>query len=91
MRLTTSRYYTPSGRSIQAQGIEPDINIIQKKMKTTKNNTYISESNLPGHLSESDSNVEKKDDNKKISDIYETDYQLARAVDLLHAISVIRK
>ncbi|NDF12761.1 MAG: S41 family peptidase [Proteobacteria bacterium] len=51
IRLTTSRYYTPSGKSIQAKGITPDIVVEQGKLETVtaaiKNTT---EANLPGHL-----------------------------------------
>ncbi len=49
MRLTTARYYTPSGRSIQAKGIEPDIVIEQAKIETIKSER-ISESDLRGAL-----------------------------------------
>ena len=49
MRLTTARYYTPSGRSIQAKGIEPDIMIEQAKIETIKSER-ISESDLRGAL-----------------------------------------
>ena len=91
MRLTTSRYYTPSGRSIQAQGIEPDIFVPQSKIEVSQRN-YISEANLSGHLtdkSQDDDNAVS--DSKYIEDLYQTDYQLARAVDLLSAIKVISK
>jgi carboxyl-terminal processing protease len=51
IRLTTARYYTPSGISIQAKGIEPDILVEQAKVETVKNEgTQISEASLPGHL-----------------------------------------
>lgn len=49
MRLTTARYYTPSGRSIQAKGIEPDIVIEQAKIETIKSER-ISEADLRGAL-----------------------------------------
>ncbi len=51
MRLTTARYYTPSGRSIQAKGIEPDIIVEQAKVETLKTGyTPMAESDLPGAL-----------------------------------------
>ena len=91
MRLTTSRYYTPSGRSIQAKGIKPDIYVTQSKLKAAEKSNYvIAESSLPGHLSKSDNKKDNKSNHKEIKDMYETDYQLARAVDLLHAISVLK-
>ena len=50
LRLTTARYYTPSGHSLQAQGIAPDIEVLQDVPKDTAVQTPRSESNLPGHL-----------------------------------------
>jgi carboxyl-terminal processing protease len=49
MRLTTARYYTPSGRSIQAKGITPDILIEQAKIETIKSER-VAESDLRGAL-----------------------------------------
>jgi carboxyl-terminal processing protease len=51
IRLTTARYFTPSGRSIQARGIEPDVEVLQVAPDQLKNNeSPKSESALPGHL-----------------------------------------
>ena len=51
MRLTTSRYYTPSGRSIQAEGIEPDIEVKQAKIEYVEQNKYYrNEAGLSRHL-----------------------------------------
>lgn len=51
MRLTTSRYYTPSGRSIQAEGIEPDIEVKQAKIEYVEQNKYYrNEAGLTRHL-----------------------------------------
>jgi carboxyl-terminal processing protease len=51
LRLTTARYYTPSGRSIQAQGIAPDIEVLQDVPKEVATQAQTrSESSLPGHL-----------------------------------------
>jgi carboxyl-terminal processing protease len=51
MRLTTARYYTPSGRSIQAKGIEPDIEVIQELPEELKGKLdTASEASLRGHL-----------------------------------------
>ena len=49
LRLTTARYYTPSGRSIQAEGITPDITVLQNVPKNLQG-VEVSEANLPGHL-----------------------------------------
>lgn len=50
MRLTTARYYTPSGRSIQAKGIDPDIIVEQAKIETISSAEDIHEADLPGAL-----------------------------------------
>src|SRR6266568_1724762 len=51
LRLTTARYFTPSGRSIQAKGITPDIQVLQDLPENLKGRTdSIAESNLRGHL-----------------------------------------
>lgn len=50
IRLTTARYYTPSGTSIQAKGIEPDIAVKQAKLETLNPSINISEAVLKGHL-----------------------------------------
>ena len=71
LRLTTARYYTPSGVSIQATGIVPDITVEQAKLESVKNSsTTFSEASLPGHLvndqvaSDADAKTDKKDDKK---------------------------
>ena len=86
MRLTTARYYTPSGRSIQAEGIEPDIIIEQEKLEANDNQRQLTrESDLRGAL-DNDSKVEnKKSDSQKDAEKKE-DYQLDRAIDLLRGI-----
>ncbi|MGM0562337.1 MAG: S41 family peptidase [Pseudomonadota bacterium] len=50
MRLTTARYYTPSGRSIQAKGIEPDILVEQARLEKLDNGRIRREEDLPRHL-----------------------------------------
>ncbi|MBL6664571.1 MAG: S41 family peptidase [Rickettsiales bacterium] len=89
LRLTTSLYYTPSGKSIQAHGIEPDIELANATIEEQK--TYqSSEADLNGHI---EVRIKEYADNKdKISDdnleLYQKDYQLARAVDLVRGVSV---
>jgi carboxyl-terminal processing protease len=52
LRLTTARYYTPSGRSVQEQGIEPDIDVAQltADQKPSDKSPFLSEAELGGHL-----------------------------------------
>ncbi len=54
MRLTTARYYTPSGTSIQAKGIVPDIRVEQARIESLENGRGRSEADLRGHLQGSD-------------------------------------
>ncbi len=88
MRLTTARYYTPSGRSIQAEGIEPDIIIEQATLTEDEVRKITKESDLRGAL-----NNDSKVDNKTLdAEDEETDekkdYQLDRAIDLLRGIII---
>ena len=94
LKLTTARYYTPSGRSIQASGIEPDMIVKNIKFDVKQNNNMgnglIKESDLTGHL---DSEVTKngsnqKKDNISNSSLVETDYQLYEALNVLKGLSI---
>ena len=90
IRLTTARYYTPSGKSIQAKGIEPDIFVPQSKLEVLETSNERKESSLRGHLDEKDSDTEKTK-NEDISETENTlkdDYQLNRAIDLINSINV---
>ncbi|GHU02319.1 peptidase S41 [Alphaproteobacteria bacterium] len=98
IRLTTARYYTPSGRSIQAKGIEPDIEVKQATIEEQKS-SYIAESEyanaLDGGKAVKDKDTGKKDAKKadaaaKDKDGKEPpyDYQLERAIDILRGIAV---
>lgn len=84
MRLTTARYYTPSGRSIQAKGIEPDIIVEPAKVEEV-NVRRVRESDLRGAL---DNNKEKKDEEKEEEEKKPVDYQLSRALDLINGLSL---
>jgi carboxyl-terminal processing protease len=137
MRLTTSRYYTPSGKSIQAEGIVPDIAVDAAKLEpldsaaAKDSKKFYSEANLRKHLSgdkkpaatgekaapekapeapsnkddakdkgaadQDKDNKDKKKDKKQLAakteeqQLYDKDYQLARALDLLRGIYIYRK
>lgn len=82
MKLTTARYYTPSGRSIQAVGIEPDIVVEQATLQTVEERS-IRESDLPGAL-----DVGANGDDERAETVALEDYQLERAIDLIHGISL---
>ena len=95
LRLTTALYYTPSGKSIQAHGIEPDILVETATItKEEPNGLRDAESDLKGHLKaqiEEEIQTAKKgqikDDN---FELYAKDYQLARAIDLIRGLSVYK-
>lgn len=98
MRLTTARYYTPSGRSIQAKGIEPDILAQPARIENLKGAEGWHESDLNGALdnnkadksktAKSKDKAEPETQEEKEKKAAEQDYQLARAIDLLHALFV---
>ncbi|MEZ5690989.1 MAG: S41 family peptidase [Rickettsiales bacterium] len=97
IRLTTARYYTPSGHSIQNKGIIPDIEVKPAKIEPIKINDKIrSEDKLRKRLEnlqdkKKDKNDKKSDDEKLSSDNDESnvdDFQLQRAIDLIHGINV---
>ncbi len=90
IRLTTARYYTPSGKSIQATGIEPDIYVPQSKLEVLENINERKESNLRGHLDEKNKSSTKpeKENLSEEEDKIKSDYQLNRAIDLIKSINV---
>lgn len=98
-KLTTSLYYTPSGRSIQATGIEPDIEVpwvAIKKVTAAKEMLRISERDLKGHLAngngkkESKKKAEKDITSGKMQERLSKDVQLQRALDVLKAMYVVQ-
>ena len=95
LKLTTARYYTPSGRSIQASGIEPDMivkNIKFDLKKDIQNNGLIKESDLSGHLDNKKSNDdEEKEENINNALLIENDYQLYEALNVLKGLSIYLK
>ncbi|MBR1605729.1 MAG: S41 family peptidase [Alphaproteobacteria bacterium] len=88
MRLTTARYYTPSGRSIQAKGIEPDVLVKPAKVEVIENEYERSEAELKNAL-KNDTLADNKSNQKAQNDNeLENDYQLSRAVDLVKALGI---
>ena len=88
LRMTTAKYFTPSGRSIQKTGIEPDIVVEERELKKADNKKISREEDLKGAL-KNPSNKDKKEEkeNKEKSDEIE-DFQLSRALDLVRGISL---
>ncbi len=104
MRLTTARYYTPSGRSIQALGVSPDIVVQQPPRKpvteeeppTTDSRFSRTEADLRGSLSndsltddERNQIIAEQEAAEKAAKLREDDYQLAYAVDILKGLAAI--
>ncbi len=99
--ITTSLYYTPTGRSIQAEGIVPDIVIEDIEVKKYKEGNAFREENIEGHLegvkdinqSKSAYVLEKikrrmKQEEEKTCKKCKDDYMIIRAVDLVKGISI---
>ena len=91
IRLTTARYYTPSGESIQGKGINPDIIVEQGEFESYEFERY-SESDLKDSLDKEDekntnNNTEDADLSEK-EERLSKDYQLKRALDLLKGLSI---
>ena len=94
IRLTTARYYTPSGESIQGKGISPDIIVEQGEFESYDFKRY-SESDLKDSLDKNDEN--NNDNNAEDNELSEKekrlakDYQLQRALDLLKGLSIFEE
>ncbi|MDQ7074322.1 MAG: S41 family peptidase [Gammaproteobacteria bacterium] len=106
VKLTTARYYTPSGRSIQAEGIEPDIKVarltLEKQKKSADEIKPLTEANLNGHLT--NGNADKDGQNKEATDkssekdktedksthLAEEDYALYEALNMLKGLAILQ-
>ena len=95
VKLTTAKYYTPSGRSINAKGIEPDIYIDNAKVEFSEkedNEKSFTSSSIKSYLKKynNDEKIEEVSDVKehKMSQKYKDDYQYARAYDLIRGLII---
>ncbi|MEH6403244.1 MAG: S41 family peptidase [Sneathiella sp.] len=91
MRMTTARYYTPSGASIQAKGIVPDIAVEQARLEVLNQGTRRSEADLRNHLENGDAKKAKEDKAAEDAKNDIQDYQLLRAKGLLKGVSLFAK
>lgn len=92
VKITTARYFTPNGRSIQAEGIVPDIKVESLKVaKREKSIERIKEADLSGHLSNGNGKKEKKNKSKDEKEIplSEKDFQLYEALNLLKGMNIL--
>ncbi len=93
VKFTTARYFTPSGRSIQAEGIDPDIKLENLKITVAEDNgiKHIKEADLSRHISnptESTDDLEFESPDKQIP---ESDYQINEALNLLKGLNILTK
>ena len=88
LRMTTARYFTPSGRSIQKKGISPDIVVNEAKLEKVKKRNGNRESDLRGALDNPNQEMENKDTKNEEESI--NDFQLSRALDLVRGISLYK-
>jgi len=99
IRMTIARYYTPSGTSIQAKGIEPDINVRPARVETIDTSGRRREADLAGALDSIEENDggNDKPEAKPLTraqreiEAAKQDYQLIRAMDILRGIAIYRQ
>lgn len=92
LKLTTARYYTPTGRSIQAQGITPDIEVHQGKFTPENESRYYKEADLSGHLENpNEKNADKpdSDEENETTQLTTKDYQLKQALIMLKGMHLL--
>ena len=96
VKFTTARYFTPSGRSIQAEGIAPDIELKNMTLTEVKDNNVksIKEADLSGHISNPNgtTDIHAEDDIDKSTDGEKAlrDYQVSEAVNLLKGLNIFK-
>ncbi len=88
IKLTTARYYTPGGRSIQAQGIKPDLRVNEAKLTQLEEEGRIKERDLAGHLENAEG--DGSDNAQASSELLSRDFQLFEALNLLKAMQILQ-
>ena len=94
LKLTTALYYTPNGRSIQAQGIVPDIVVERGTVTRDKSPAQgVKEADLPGHLGNGNGGADRPSNGKTAPatvTAQDKDYQLSQALNLLKGLNITR-
>jgi carboxyl-terminal processing protease len=91
LRLTTAKYFTPSGTSIQARGIIPDIEVEAGEIKEVAAFDHFREKDLKNHIdTEGKQEVSQQEDTSSLDEATLKDYQLMRALDLLRGWKVFQ-
>ena len=93
IKLTTARYFTPGGRSIQAQGITPDITVERAKIEALKSRGGLTEADLQGHLSSAsgEESTSKQRREKDKQALFNSDNQLYEALNLLKGLNILSR
>ena len=91
LKLTTARYYTPNKRSIQAEGIEPDIVLSDLKVTEKEDDGIkrIKEADLSGHLDNGNGKKKKTGEEDKKQSLASEDYHLYEALNLLKGLHLL--
>ena len=95
LKITTALYFTPNGRSIQAQGIVPDIEVSRAKVTREQDDENFKEADLAGHLGNGNGGADKPSNGKGKAAAQsprpqDDDFQLSQALNLLKGLSVTR-
>jgi carboxyl-terminal processing protease len=91
IKLTTALYFTPNGRSIQAEGIIPDIRVDRSTVTKLKGNPWrIKEKDLPGHLANGNGE-ETSQESENSPELASKDYQLNEALALLKGLNILAR
>ena len=95
LKLTTALYFTPNGRSIQAQGIVPDIVVERGKLtrEAEQRAAAVKEADLAGHLGNGNGGADKPSKDKPAAKprLQDDDYQINQAINLLKGLNVTRQ
>ena len=90
IKLTTALYFTPNGRSIQAEGIIPDLWVDRSTVTKTKSNPFrLQERDLPGHLNAPNSDTEQPESAQAQAEVVGNDYQLNQALTILKGLHIL--
>ena len=90
VKLTTARYFTPDGHSIQAEGIVPDIPVDRARVTAYDNSLRVTEADLSGHLANGNGEGRKSRGSKSaVNELLASDNQLYEALTLLKGINIL--
>ncbi|MFW5824884.1 MAG: S41 family peptidase [Marinobacter sp.] len=91
IKMTTARYFTPDGRSIQAKGIAPDIEVRPATLTEVEGGPFFSEASLRGHLENGEADEEEEQAPPAGDQDVDRDYQLRSALNLLKGMGILSK